>query len=98
MVASVRDLRRGAFGILEPFKGRRAGSPGKQDMIWIPCVGIDSRGHRLGHGGGYYDRFLARHRVPAIGLAFSVQLHPSLPRASLDRPVDAVLTPTRFFN
>jgi 5,10-methenyltetrahydrofolate synthetase len=42
------------------------------DVVVVPCVGFTAAGHRLGYGGGYYDRWLAAHRhVTAVGVAWS---------------------------
>jgi 5-formyltetrahydrofolate cyclo-ligase len=43
------------------------------DVVLVPCVGFTASGHRLGYGGGYFDRWLAEHRhVTAVGVAWSV--------------------------
>ncbi|MDQ2737003.1 MAG: 5-formyltetrahydrofolate cyclo-ligase, partial [Pseudomonadota bacterium] len=48
------------------------GVPVVPDVVLVPCVGFTDGGHRLGYGGGYYDRWLAKHpQVTAIGLAWS---------------------------
>ena len=63
-----------------------------------PLVGFTADGRRLGQGGGYYDRFLARTPgVVAIGIAWDCQLVEDLPSEPHDMPLRAVITPTRFY-
>jgi len=52
--------------------GSSDGAPVVPDVVVVPCVGFTAAGHRLGFGGGYYDRWLAanRHAV-AVGVAWS---------------------------
>jgi 5-formyltetrahydrofolate cyclo-ligase len=68
-------------------------------LIVMPLVGFDARGHRLGMGGGWYDRTLAfRHDAPAppwlVGAAFDEQQVDALDAAAWDVTLDAVCTPT----
>ncbi len=52
--------------------GSSDGAPVVPDVVVVPCVGFTVAGHRLGYGGGYYDRWLAAHRdVVAVGVAWS---------------------------
>jgi len=52
--------------------GASDGAPVEPDVVVVPCVGFTAAGHRLGFGGGYYDRWLAAHRhVVAVGVAWS---------------------------
>jgi 5-formyltetrahydrofolate cyclo-ligase len=67
------------------------------DLVLVPALAFDTGCHRLGRGGGFYDRFLARaelRRAFLLGVGFGVQLVTSVPRSEHDRPVDAVVTDT----
>ena len=90
-----RDLRPGAFGILEPRpRAVRPVRAQELDVVLVPGVAFDRRGHRLGHGYGYFDRFLGAlpPGIPTIGLCFDFQRVAALPHEPHDHPVDAVLT------
>ena len=66
----------------------------KIDLIVVPAMAYDRSGHRLGRGGGFYDRFLGRDGLTGTtcGLAFSEQLLDAVPRSEHDVPVDIVVT------
>ena len=52
--------------------GASDGAPVVPDVVLVPCVGFTEAGHRLGYGGGYYDRWLGAHRdAAAVGVAWS---------------------------
>lgn len=92
-----KRLRANRFGIGEPRRLERARAAWALDAILMPLVGFDDQGHRLGMGGGFYDRTLAdltrRPRRPRlIGVAYGFQRLPRAPRAAWDRPVDRVIT------
>lgn len=90
------DLAPGAFGVLEPKPGHgRPVSLEDADLILVPLVAWDERGHRLGYGAGYFDRALARARVPKVGLALESQRVQHIPASRHDVPLDAVVTETR---
>jgi len=84
-------LYEAGFGTLAPSETAPHIEP---DVIVMPLLGFDSRGTRLGYGGGYYDRTLARlsKRPRLIGLAFSAQELPEIPREPHDIPLDAIVT------
>jgi 5-formyltetrahydrofolate cyclo-ligase len=91
-------LRRNRFGLLEP-AGRASASALTLDIVLVPLVAFDRRGHRLGMGGGFYDRALSfrlrrrRWRGPRlIGLAYAIQELPAIEAAPWDVRLDAVLT------
>ena len=68
------------------------------DVAFVPLLGFTAEGHRLGQGGGHYDRLLAaRPKIVPIGLAWDCQLVDRLPLEEHDRPLRGVITPTRFY-
>ncbi len=86
------ELESGAHGILEPTTCTESVDPTKMDLIVVPGVGFDHRGHRLGRGEGHYDRLLKKTGAYKVGLAFEEQLVPELPIEDHDVPVDVLLT------
>lgn len=93
-IKSLDDLSAGAFGILEPTKLENRVDPEELDLVIVPGVAFDRKGHRLGFGAGYYDRFLPKLRpgVKKIAVAFEVQLVDSVPAEEHDIRMDAILT------
>ena len=67
------------------------------DWVLVPGVAFDPDGHRIGYGGGYYDRLLPLLRADArrVAAAFELQLVERVPAASHDVTVDAVVTEAR---
>jgi 5-formyltetrahydrofolate cyclo-ligase len=93
---SVSDLKKlipGPFNILEPPAGKIL-SPKKIDIILVPGLAFDNRGHRLGYGRGYYDRYLnlLKPGCVILGVAYSFQIIDKTPITDHDIPVNAVLT------
>ena len=73
--------------------------PEEITLVLVPCVGFDAQCRRLGHGGGYYDRFLPRCKnARFLGIAFSVQELPQIPSEPHDFPLDGVLTENTLFS
>jgi 5-formyltetrahydrofolate cyclo-ligase len=87
-----------AWGMHEPWS--TAFFPSRfLDTIFVPSVGLDRRGARLGHGAGFYDRSLAFRRVRThwrgprlVGLAYSFQVVPEIPVAPNDVFMDVLVT------
>ncbi len=91
------EMATGSFGIRYPARGRPW--PIEDiDFIVVPALIFDRRGHRIGRGGGFYDRFLAQPGMRAIacGLAFAEQLIDHLPNHVHDKPVDMLVTDEHF--
>ncbi|HEY2035004.1 MAG TPA: 5-formyltetrahydrofolate cyclo-ligase [Rhizomicrobium sp.] len=88
-----QNLQRGTYGIPEPSKDWPLAYP---KILLVPLLAFDRNGHRLGYGGGYYDRTLdflrANSTVRAIGVAYAEQEVDELPREAHDHPLDAVIT------
>lgn len=94
-VDSLDALRPGRFGIREPDADAcPVRDVGDVDAALIPGLGWDRAGHRLGRGGGYYDRLLAHPdwRGFRCGLFFAAQETPSIPREAWDIRLDAIVT------
>ena len=66
------------------------------DVLIVPLVGFDSNKFRLGYGGGFYDRYIAKlsnfKKVLTIGLAFSFQEIKKIPINKYDKKLDIILT------
>jgi len=89
------DLEVGPFGILQPAADAEPLVP---DVLFVPLVGFTPALDRLGQGGGHYDRWLAEHPPTlAVGLAWDAQVCDTLPTEPHDKPLDAVVTPTRIY-
>ena len=85
----------GPYGAPQPLSDA---DPLVPDILFVPLVGFTAEGRRLGQGGGHYDRWLERYpHVPAIGMAWDSQLAEDLPTEAHDRPLAAVVTPTRLY-
>jgi len=89
------DLEVGPFGILQPVADADQLVP---DVLFVPLVGFTPALERLGQGGGHYDRWLAEHPPAlAVGLAWDARACETLPTEPHDKPLDAVVTPTRIY-
>jgi 5-formyltetrahydrofolate cyclo-ligase len=84
----------GGFAVMQPDPGQPKLAP---EVVLVPLLAFDARGHRLGYGKGYYDRTLRSLRAAGaarrtIGIAFALQEVPEVPATSFDEPLDAVVT------
>ena len=83
----------GAMGIARPTDSAPEVVP---DVLIVPLLAFDRQGYRLGYGGGYYDRTLAKLRglkkIVAIGAGYAAQQVSHVPRGDHDQPLDFVIT------
>ena len=87
------DLVEAAFGTRVPSADATVLTPG---LLLVPMLAFDDRGYRLGYGGGFYDRSLARLKSPiAVGCAYDAQRVDALPVDDHDRRLDWIVTETR---
>lgn len=88
----------GRYGIPEPdAREDRALDARDLDVVVVPGLCFDVRGHRLGYGAGYYDRFLSTLRADTlrVGVAFEAQVIDHVPNEAHDERVDLLLTERR---
>ena len=92
-----RDVASGYRGIPEPLGHCQSVAPSAVDWVLVPGVAFDERGHRIGYGGGYYDRLLPTLRDDAqrVAGAYELQLIDQVPAAAHDLKVDAIVTELR---
>lgn len=89
------DFQRGAYGILEPIDRRKLET--KLDVMLVPMVGFDEQMHRLGHGAGYYDRYLAQRNCRKLGIAFECQRCDRIASRPHDIDMDIIITETSIY-
>ena len=85
-------LAPGGFGIPEPIFDAPVADDARA-LVLMPGLAFDSQGHRIGYGGGFYDRFLeAEPHHPLVALCYDFQLYDHLDVEAHDVPVDLVIT------
>lgn len=91
-ITSMDDLEPGYFGILEPKEGL-AKATGEDGLMIMPGVAFDPFRHRVGYGGGFYDRYLSVHtKHSTAALAFEFQMLEEVPVEPTDLLPDVVIT------
>lgn len=98
-------LTKNRYGILEPTSTLNKIDVKLLDIIILPLLAFDRAGHRLGTGGGYYDKTFAfiqtcppaQKKPYLIGLGYAIQKAPTLSHEAWDICLDAVLTEQGFW-
>ncbi|SRX52425.1 5-formyltetrahydrofolate cyclo-ligase [Aequorivita sp. CIP111184] len=83
------------FGIPEPISGIEI-APEMLDVIFVPLLAYDQKGHRIGYGKGFYDRFLAKCNPKAVFIGLSIfEPEPEIFFETTDVPLDFCVTPQK---
>jgi 5-formyltetrahydrofolate cyclo-ligase len=91
------SLRPGPRGCTEPTEPPHGtGAVASADLVIVPALAVDRLGHRLGRGGGSYDRALARvgEQVPTVALLYDGEMLDEVPAAAHDQRIRMAVTPS----
>lgn len=89
------EWQKNQFNIAEPID-KKPLTGTEMQLVFMPLVGFDVLGGRLGMGGGYYDKTFASRKSHLVGLAHECQKVESLPIESWDVPLDAIATDSLY--
>lgn len=96
-IKSFSELSVGTLGILEPkMEFMRKLPPEEIDLIIVPGIAFDCRGHRIGYGKGCYDKLLKKTKAIRVGLALELQIINEVPKEAHDVPMDKIITEKRI--
>lgn len=97
-ITSIDELMPRSLGIQEPGEGSEPVLPQNIDLVFVPALGVDTAGNRLGFGKGYYDRFLQHFSGITCAVVFDGQFMDTVPHDSHDFSMDFIATPTGVFD
>ena len=88
------DLKPGRYGIPEPVNTDNVVDPFEIDAVIVPCLSCDHEGRRIGHGAGYYDRYLPKINGFKVGICLEhmVSEPETIPMEPTDCMLDAIVT------
>ena len=90
---SLKSFKLGKFNIPEPKDNNKEITP---QLFFVPCLGFDLKGYRIGYGGGFYDRYIKKikkiKKIVTIGLAYSFQRINQIPTDKYDVKLDFIVT------
>ena len=96
-IYSLDELQSGTMGIPEPVSDKETAGINGFSLALIPCVSAWKDGRRMGHGVGYYDRFLVDRRCKKVCLCYESLLSDQIPMDAHDIPMDAVVTEAAIY-
>ncbi len=90
-IEDLTQVEKSSCGIPEPISDGPVAND-ETALVLMPGLAFDPQGHRIGYGGGFYDKFLAAEpNHPTVALCFDFQVLPRLDTEEFDIPVDQVL-------
>ena len=97
VITSYDDLEEGYFGIPEPKHEMLQKIVCEDGLMILPGVAFDISRHRVGYGGGFYDRYLEAHpNMKKIAFAFEFQMFEAVPFEVFDRQPEKIITEKRI--
>ncbi|MCC3356722.1 5-formyltetrahydrofolate cyclo-ligase [Bacillus sp. REN16] len=95
-ITSFSQLEVVYYGLKEPIEDEtQEVLHNEMDVLFVPGLSFVANGYRLGHGGGYYDRYLMEYQGNTVSLAFQDQLVNEIPVEPFDIPVQKIVTNTK---
>jgi len=94
LILDHKELSLGPYGVYQPHPDNiRQVDLNQLDLVLVPGIAFDKEGNRLGHGRGYFDRFLKKlpRHVHIMGLAYEFQILPKLPISQKDFPMSSLI-------
>lgn len=95
VIYSISEMQDGPLGVPQPPMGAPLGRD--IDLCIVPCMCADKERYRVGHGGGYYDRFLADFEGKSMLLCREVLVHDSVPHMEHDIACDLLITEKNIY-
>lgn len=90
-VRSLEELTEGKYGIKEPKSTAKIINPEEIDLAFIPCLSCNEKGHRLGYGGGFYDKYLKNTNFTKAVLCRKELMYEDIPTGIYDVSMDIVI-------
>lgn len=92
-IDALRELRSGAYRIpAPPVSEDRLLLPDERTLMILPMLSFDAEGYRLGAGGGYYDRYLAKNQIQTLGICYADCRQTQLPHDAYDQKLMCCVT------
>jgi 5-formyltetrahydrofolate cyclo-ligase len=91
-----KDFAEGNFHVMEPIGGETPSF--ERTLMFVPGLAFDASMHRLGHGKGYYDKYLEQHPgIKTVGICANAFFMPEIPAEPHDMKMDQIVTETTVY-